>query len=91
MLQLIDSDQLIKGEMYCVINDFLERKEYLIFDGYSFFKYPDSNYSFQLHLGSNTFYRYITKEEYYAKLKEKYDHKCLNILLKKIVDESFEW
>jgi hypothetical protein len=38
----------------------------------------------------NEFYRYITKEEYYAKLKEKYDHKILNIILKRLVDETFQ-
>ena len=91
MFQQIDCDELIKGEMYCVINDFLERKENLVFDGYSFFKYPDSNYSFQLHLSSNTFYRYISKEEYYKKIKEKYDNTCFTIVLKRLVDESFMW
>jgi hypothetical protein len=91
MFQQIDCDHLIKGELYCVINDFLEQKEHLIFDGYSFFKYPDSNYSFQLHFRSNTFYRYISKEEYYKKIKEKYDDTCLNIILKRLVDESFMW
>jgi hypothetical protein len=90
MLQVIDSDQLIKGEIYCVIHNFLERKENLVFDGNSFFKYPDSNYSFQLHLRMNTFYRYVSKEEIYAKVKQKYDAKCLNIILKRLIDESFQ-
>jgi hypothetical protein len=35
-------------------------------------------------------YRSVTKEEYYAKLKEKYDHKVLNIILKRLVDETFQ-
>jgi hypothetical protein len=35
-------------------------------------------------------YRSVTKEEYYLKLKEKYDHKCLNIILKRLVDETFQ-
>lgn len=36
-------------------------------------------------------YRYITKKEYFAKVKEKYDSKCLNIVLKRLVNETFEW
>jgi hypothetical protein len=91
MLEQIDCDRLIKGQMYCVIHNFLERKENLIFDGYSFFKYPDSNYSFQLHLRMNTFYRYVSDEEYYMKVKEKYDSKCLDIVLKQLVNETFSW
>jgi hypothetical protein len=38
----------------------------------------------------NEFYKYISKEEYYMKVKEKYDRKCLNIILKRLVDESFQ-
>jgi len=91
MFQQMHCDHLIKGELYCVIHNFLERKENLVFDGNSFFKYPDSNYSFQIHLRMNTFYRYINKEEYYTKVKEKYDAKCLNTVLKNLIDESFEW
>ena len=91
MLELIDSDNLVKGQMYYVKHEFLERIDDLIFDGGSFFKYPDNNYSFRLHLRANTFYRYVTKEEYYAKVKEKYDQTSLNIILKRLVDESFLW
>ena len=36
-------------------------------------------------------YRYITKKEYFAKVKEKYDSTCLNIVLKRLVNETFEW
>lgn len=35
-------------------------------------------------------YRRVSKEEYYVKVKEKYDHKCLNIILKRLVDETFQ-
>jgi hypothetical protein len=91
MLELIDCDHLIKGQMYYTIHNLSKQKEILIFDGYSFFKYPDRDDSFQIHLRMNTFYRYINKEEYYAKLKEKYDNKCLNIVLKNLVDGTFEW
>ena len=39
----------------------------------------------------NTFYIFITPKEYYIKLKEKYDVKCLKIILKRLVNEHFEW
>jgi hypothetical protein len=65
MIQLVHPDELVKGELYYIIHDFLQRKEILVFDGFSlfhgfsFFKYPDSNYSFRLRLSANKFYRYI--------------------------------
>ena len=39
----------------------------------------------------NEFYKIITPKEYYAKVKEKYDAKVLNIVLKRLVNEQFEW
>lgn len=36
-------------------------------------------------------YRYVTEEEYWAKVKQKYDTKCLDIVLKRLINESFEW
>lgn len=36
-------------------------------------------------------YRDVSEEEYKAKLKEKYDAKCLDVVLKRLVDESFKW
>lgn len=91
MIQLVHPDELVKGQLYYIIHDFLQRKENLVFDGFSFFKYADSNYSFRLHLSANKFYRYISKEEFLKKRKEKYDQTCLNIVLKRLVDESFQW
>jgi hypothetical protein len=37
------------------------------------------------------FYRYVSKKEFYAKVKEKYDQTCLNIILKRIVNDDFRW
>ena len=97
MLERIDSNDLVEGQMYFVIDKFLGTTDNLIFTGYSFFKFPNkdpnyhNNYSFRVHLSSNTFHRYVSKEEYYAKVKEKYDAKCLNIVLKRLVNETFEW
>ena len=44
----------------------------------------------EIDVDMNEFYRYISKEEYFKKVKEKYDHKCLNIILKRLVDETFQ-
>jgi len=38
-----------------------------------------------------TVYRYVSEEEYVSKIKEKYNAKCLDIVLKRLVDESFSW
>ena len=46
-------------------------------------------YLFNIHL--NDFYRYVSPEEYIRKRKEKYDQTCLNIVLKRLVNENFEW
>lgn len=91
MLEKVNYDDLVEGQMYCVIDNFLGRKKNLIFVVGSFFKYPDSNFDFQLYLTTNTFYRYVSNYEYYMALKEKYDSNCLDIVLKRLIDESFQW
>ena len=48
-------------------------------------------YGYLLHLHQIIIYRYVPHQEYLAKLKEKYDAKCLNIVLKRIVNENFTW
>jgi hypothetical protein len=59
--------------------------------GGSFFRYWNGKNSFQVHQRYCNFYRYVTKREYYMKLKEKYDQICLDIVLKRLVNEHFEW
>ena len=101
MFELVDKNELIKGEKY-----YVKRKKTFvysrhiksfdcIFDGYG-----DEGFAWvklsnvldvELDLEFNEFYRYISKEEYYAKVKEKYDSNCLNVIMKRIVDESFKW
>ena len=102
MIELVDKDTLKKGEKYYVKKEKLfvhsrKIKDFdCIFDGYGEYegfvwvKLSDL-LDVELDLDMNTFYRYISKEEYYAKVKEKYDHKCLNIVLKRLVNETFEW
>ena len=64
------------------------------FEGFVWFKiyneFDESIDSIELDAQLNTFYRCVSKEEIYAKVKEKYDRKCLNIILKRLVDESFQ-
>ena len=44
-----------------------------------------------MHVRYFNFYRYVTKHEYYMKVKEKYDQTSLGIVLKRLVNENFEW
>ena len=39
----------------------------------------------------NLYYKYVSNKEYLQKIKDKYDEKILKIVLKKIVNEDFEW
>ena len=105
MYQEVQEDELINGENYYVkrkkrrnnmnIKNFHGLFNGSDFEGFVWFKiYNEFNEpidSIELDSQLNTFYRYVSKEEFYAKLKEKYDHKCLNIILKRLIDESFEW
>ena len=101
MIELVDKYTLIEGKKYYV----KRKKKYLqILNKYEcvFEQYNKEFQGFawviisnaipiELDLELNDFYRYVSKEDYYAKVKEKYDDKCLNIILKRLVDENFEW
>jgi hypothetical protein len=91
MFELVN--ELIKGHTYHVVQTqtggFLEGD--MIYLGGSFFRYWNSINSFQLHQRYYNFYRYVTKDEYYMKVKEKYDQTSLDIVLKRLVNENFEW
>jgi len=100
MYQQVQEDELINGENYYVkrkrnLKNFHGMFNGSDFEGFVWFKnYNEFNEpidSIELDTELNTFYRYVSKEEYYAKVKEKYDAKCLNIILKRLVDESFQW
>ena len=68
-----------------------------VFEGFAWFKSlknentRDEFELVELDICLNEFYRCVSKEEYLTKLKEKYDAKCLNIILKGLIDESFQW
>ena len=94
MLEEVEINQLIKGQSY-----FINRNEWdlgeVIFNGYQYpvvwVTFIDKNIHCHLEINKNKFYKYISKEDYYSKVKEKYDAKCLNIILKRLIDESFQW
>ena len=99
MFELIDALDMKEGEMY-----FVKNLNYIIGE-VIFVKYqrpgngqPFITYTYPYMSGySNTWvsvisvYRYVSEQEYKTKLKEKYDAKCLDIILKRLIDESFEW
>ena len=100
MIQLINANELIVGEKYYIKRKprYLQvQKNYvgifeshdLEFDGFGSFTILNNEIEFDFDLIE--IYRFISSDEYYVKLKEKYDAKCLNIVLKRLVDESFEW
>ena len=94
MLQQIESD-FVKGEIYYVKT--VHGGGDLIFTHYSYSKtgiwFDDKigRYGYLLQLNEIKIYRHVSQEEYYAKLKKKYDDKCLNSILKRLVNENFEW
>jgi len=103
MYQEVQEDELINGDKYYVkrkrrnnmnIKNFHGMFNGSDFEGFAWFKiyneFDESIDSIELDTQLNTFYRCISKEEFYAKVKEKYDVKCLNIILKRLVDETFQ-
>lgn len=69
----------------------------LIFDNYDYtkmgvwFDTPNKRCGYNFQLNEIVIYRYLTKKEYCTKLKEKYDQTCLNVVLKRLINETFEW
>ena len=96
MYQLIDVLDMKEGEMY-----FIRRRDYireLIFveyqtsaDGKPFavFTFPNCPGYTCPWLNNISVYRYIIEEEYKTKFKEKYISKCLDIVLKRLINGSF--
>ena len=95
MFQQIESG-FVEEEIYCVKAKNGYKRD-LIFTHYAhtgtgvWFDDTVRNYGYLLQLNEITIYKYISDEEYWAKVKEKYDAKCLNIVLKRLVNEYFEW
>jgi len=100
MIELVDKYSLIQGETYYVKRKprYLQSaKSYeCIFHHYDEddedFVYVICNkHTIEMDVTLLDFYRYIRKKEFYEKVKEKYDATCLDIILKRVVDESFRW
>jgi hypothetical protein len=100
MLEKIDGLHLIPGEFYLLkssIANIRIRKARMI--RYTNIKYEEATCLFdaptygmclmEVHLW--TIYRYVSCEEYKEKVREKYDVTCLNIVLKRLVNETFTW
>ena len=96
MFELVDGTKLIKGETYFV-KGYKDRNiiflEYDILGGIEIAvcQCLYMNSVIYLFIDINQYYRYVSKEEYQEKLKEKYDATCLDIILKRIINEHFTW
>ena len=96
MFELIDGMKLIKDESYFVKGYKDRTIQFLDYDtlggvDIAVCRCLYTNRVIYLYINVNQYYRYISKKEYQSKLKIKYDAKCLDIILKRLVDESFEW
>jgi len=101
LFEVVNKDELIKGIRY-FIKDYYNKTKYTEIYA-TFITYIDDwtstslarfrvheYYSFYQPLSKTIIYRRISKKEFYKKVKEKYDAKCLNIILKRLIDESFQ-
>ena len=96
MLQLVDGNNLIMNEYYYVKCE--KENRHIKFLEYNTLTPRSTRFAVCLYINNviclythNHYYKYITKKEFLKKVKEKYDAKCLNIILKRLIDESFEW
>ena len=99
MFEEIHELDLIEGELYLIINPIfqirIEKATMISYtstrDQIPFGILFDSDGLNTIILEETTFYRYVSIEEYRKKVREKYNDRCLDIVLKRLVDESFSW
>jgi hypothetical protein len=97
MFELIDAVDMKEGETYFIKNrnfimgEVLFAKYHKSSQPFIVFRYPYKSGCYYVEVKDISVYRYISKEEYWAKVKQKYDIKCLDIVLKRLVNESFQW
>jgi hypothetical protein len=100
MLEEIDAWDLIPGTFYYIESPFGGRSNIgkALMLRYIQVRYENASGVFNANFGNCLielrcwkFYRYVSDEEYKEKLKEKYNDTCLNIVLKRLVDDSFTW
>jgi len=97
-----DYKNLKKGEKYRLIiecYDFELIFCYYLFNGkhdycdncHALFKDTSKKCHYYTSDDSWEYHKIISKKEYKSKVRDKYDEKVLNIVLKKIVNDDFEW
>ena len=100
MFELIEVLDMKEGEMYflkkldCIIGEVIFVKYQTPANGsqkFATFRYPYMSGYSHIWLSIISVYRYVSEKEYFAKVKEKYDAKCLDIVLKRVVNETFKW
>ena len=96
MLEYVDGNNLIVDNYYYVKCE--KENRHIKFLEYNTLTPRSTRFAICLHINNvvclythNRYYKYITKKDYFKKMKEKYDAKCLDIVLKRLIDESFEW
>jgi hypothetical protein len=100
MIKKIDGWDLIPGELYIIksIGGAITIGEV------KFVRYTERNYErpvglFDAHIlgmclinhNDWVFYTFVSSEEYKKKIREKYDSTCLDIILKRLINETFTW
>jgi len=101
MIELVDKYILIPGKRYyvkrtCPIYLYSAKNYDCVFDRYDedfegFVWVKMFTFDYELALELSDFYRYVSREEFYAKVKEKYDQTCLNVVLKRLINDDFRW
>lgn len=87
----------VKGEIYYIKTVKGVIMGDLLFDRYNYSKtgvwFNDivGDYAYLFKFNEVHMYRYVSEQEYSTKLKEKYHMNCLNSVLKRVVNENFEW
>jgi hypothetical protein len=94
MLQRIDGLSLIPGEFYFIRSPFPRAN----IGKARFVRYINDNAIFHTYFGNCSIqfdlwilYRYVSHDEYKQKLKDHFDSICVNIVLKRLIDDSFTW
>ena len=103
MFQLINAADMKEGEKYFIkrfdsvttyiIGEmiFINYKKTPSDQYFATFRYSYVSGESYILLSVMRVYRYVSEEEYREKIKEKYDAKCVDIVLKRLVDDSFSW
>ena len=96
LVKKVNFTDLIKNEMYYVKDHDFIVGSYIFIEHRgeqypsAYCRLPYSQYTCYLSR-KYKYFKLISQEEYYAKVKEKYDQTCLDIVLKRLVNEHFSW